>query len=955
MYIYNTNIGKTDLETQEIIVSTRASAPEPGLHTLFARKTILTILLGCSRSTLSLILLVAYLFVLIVSLQQKADAKSNNVLRQLEVASAIRAHKSLLAQSVVRPSVPLAVNPSVTTNAKPLLRTLRSALKNREVTVQLVGDGESTSHVKLMITSKVSRLLRIVVPANEVFRPNSGNVQNMMVTKDKVIAVPAGTTVAVDISTVCVSFKSIKPPPPEGVSFEVGDYPNFDFWKEFAAILAATKEIEKSGDFGAVPLRRETRKDNIAQLAIWMLLGKRSDNPEDKVTREGIAEDMLSKAGVKLEEFPKEKQQQFGKAVDEIIAAVDLTIKRSKDPNLKVASLPSNSTYSTYNDVGIRAFENGDFTVSEELLSQAVIEAEIFGATDPRLATSMHWLAKCYFEEGKFDDAESLLTKSIAIRQKSLGPEYLEVGEALGDLGLLHQAQKKYSDAEKQLSKALAIKEKSLGPMHTRIAEALSNLAMVYCAEGKPDDAEPLLKRALAIRYKNIGPDTPAVAEINKNLASLYAQQGKYSQAEKLYLHALATDKKRLGEEHPYIASILDGLAATYKAQNKEIDAERCFQIAETIRQKTVGGNSRLLATLPANYETYERIANCHTQTEAVAASAKEIQNIDAKPAGVHPDNKTRAKRIVKDKWALVVGISKFADPSISLKYAAKDAQDFVNYLVKEAHFAPDHVRLLTNERATRENILAELGDRWLPHAANPDDLVVIFISSHGSPSKIDLAGVNYLVTYNTDKNSLYATGIPIKDLTNMVKERVHSDRVVMIMDACHSGAAEPTGAKGLFRISNFSADELVQGSGQLVICSSQPNQVSWESKGHPNGVFTRYLLEGLKLKGKETKLGDAYEYMKDKVQEEVLKDRGELQTPVLKSTWEGIDLKLAIPPAQARPGLPGGPIQVATPEAADMSKPTINLSKTSSITASKGVQNRSGKSNTQLPVKQIK
>src|SRR3990167_6667139 len=89
----------------------------------------------------------------------------------------------------------------------------------------------------------------------------------------------------------------------------------------------------------------------------------------------------------------------------------------------------------------------------------------------------------------------------------------------------------------------------------------------------------------------------------------------------------------------------------------------------------------------------------------------------------------------VADKWALIIGISKFKDPTINLKYPAKDARDLYNFLVSEGNFAPDHVKLLLNEQATRGKILSELGDKWLPRVANPNDLVLIYISSHGSPS----------------------------------------------------------------------------------------------------------------------------------------------------------------------------------------------------------------------------
>lgn len=257
----------------------------------------------------------------------------------------------------------------------------------------------------------------------------------------------------------------------------------------------------------------------------------------------------------------------------------------------------------------------------------------------------------------------------------------------------------------------------------------------------------------------------------------------------------------------------------------------------------------------------------------------------------------------IGDKWALVVGISKFADPSIALNFAAKDAQDFANYLTKDARFAPDHVRVLLDEEATRENILAELGDKWLPRVAQPDDLVVIYISSHGSPSTVDVEGLNYLVAHNTNKNSLYATGIPIQELSRIIKQRVHAERVIVILDACHSGAAK-TAEKGLIRKGNYDADEIMSGTGQLVICSSAPSEVSWEGKGYQNSVFTKHLIDSLKLRGEYTKLGDAYNNLKGQVQSEVLRDRGELQNPQLKSKWQGNDLMLACRPARPRQGI---------------------------------------------------
>jgi len=279
-------------------------------------------------------------------------------------------------------------------------------------------------------------------------------------------------------------------------------------------------------------------------------------------------------------------------------------------------------------------------------------------------------------------------------------------------------------------------------------------------------------------------------------------------------------------------------------------------------------------------------------QTQTAPKVAVIIQDSTSTPVEETP---------IDDKWALVVGVSKFETPGIDLNYPAKDAKDFRDYLINEANFRPDHVKLLVNEEATKERVMTELGDKWLPKRAHPRDLVVLYVSTHGSPSSLDGGGVNYLVMHNTDPQRLYATGLAVQDVANALKSRVHAMRSVLIMDACHSGSADAV--KGLKRDGNVNLDAIPVGSGQMVICSSKPEQVSWESKRYDNGVFTAQLLKALRSNNKNT-LSEAFKIMQDNVESEVLKDRGHVQTPVLKTGWRGRELILTVPPAKPHSNL---------------------------------------------------
>jgi len=78
-------------------------------------------------------------------------------------------------------------------------------------------------------------------------------------------------------------------------------------------------------------------------------------------------------------------------------------------------------------------------------------------------------------------------------------------------------------------------------------------------------------------------------------------------------------------------------------------------------------------------------------------------------------------------------------------------------------------VHLLTDKQATTKNIKEQLN--WIARHAGADDLVVIYVATHGTPRTVDSAGgANYLVTYDTEahtgenfnEDALYATAYPM-------------------------------------------------------------------------------------------------------------------------------------------------------------------------------------------------
>ena len=70
----------------------------------------------------------------------------------------------------------------------------------------------------------------------------------------------------------------------------------------------------------------------------------------------------------------------------------------------------------------------------------------------------------------------------------------------------------RYAEAEPLAKRSLAIRERQLRPEHLDVAASLNLLASLYRDHGLYAQAEPLCQRSLAIREKRLGPEDPDVA-----------------------------------------------------------------------------------------------------------------------------------------------------------------------------------------------------------------------------------------------------------------------------------------------------------------------------------------------------------------------------------------------------------------------------------------------------------
>jgi len=229
------------------------------------------------------------------------------------------------------------------------------------------------------------------------------------------------------------------------------------------------------------------------------------------------------------------------------------------------------------------------------------------------------------------------------------------------------------------------------------------------------------------------------------------------------------------------------------------------------------------------------------------------------------------------DRWAVIVGISKYQYQNLNLKYADQDAEDLYQLLLTPngGSFQADHIRKLTNKEATRDGITRGL--RGFLKKPAREDLVLIYFACHGAPDP-ERPGNVYLLTHDTDPNDIAGTALPMADIDRALKDTLLSEKVIVLADTCHSaaiggGMRSTGGIQSAALINSYLKEISVARGGIALLTSAEANEVSFEGEtwGGGHGVFTYYLLEGLKGEADSNQngfvtAGELFEYVRENV-----------------------------------------------------------------------------------------
>ena len=228
--------------------------------------------------------------------------------------------------------------------------------------------------------------------------------------------------------------------------------------------------------------------------------------------------------------------------------------------------------------------------------------------------------------------------------------------------------------------------------------------------------------------------------------------------------------------------------------------------------------------------------------------------------------------------WAVVVGAARYSHMP-ALRYTDDDAYQVYAFLKSpEGGALPDNqLRLLIDEDATRSNILNAMRRVFL--RADDNDVVLLYFSGHG------LQGSFLPIDYDGFNNNLKH-----EEIRNLLKASRAKHKLV-IADACHSGSllSMRNQDKNLSSVLSkyYRAFEEARG-GTALLMSSKGEEYSLEDGGLRSGIFSHFLVRGLKGEADDdTDKIITIEEIFNYVHQNVRLYTGNIQTPTLTGDYD--------------------------------------------------------------------
>ena len=204
--------------------------------------------------------------------------------------------------------------------------------------------------------------------------------------------------------------------------------------------------------------------------------------------------------------------------------------------------------------------------------------------------------------------------------------------------------------------------------------------------------------------------------------------------------------------------------------------------------------------------------------------------------------------------WILLVGVNQYQDRQHlpSLQYSALDCQGLGEALKEATASFPRKEVIIHHDFVDRLPQVADVrrSITKIINSASSEDTILFYFSGHGILETKTRQVV--LCLADTDTKQLLATGLPLNTLLKQLSNCAASQQLVWL-DACHSGGMTLRGTSKITlpnpssRLVEVLRHKAAESKGFYALLSCDQTQQSWEFPELGHGVFTYYLMRGLR------------------------------------------------------------------------------------------------------------
>ncbi|KAJ5149701.1 hypothetical protein N7448_001279 [Penicillium atrosanguineum] len=286
------------------------------------------------------------------------------------------------------------------------------------------------------------------------------------------------------------------------------------------------------------------------------------------------------------------------------------------------------------------ASQRGDYVDAREMASRSRNErAILFGEEHEEFVESTSMVAKIYWLEGRWQQAEQLFMEVLEIRKAKLGETHLDTLTSITNLAATYRKQCRWEEAEQLQVRVMVTFKMKFGEDDDETLSSMSNLAATYQNQGQWQKAELLHTKVLGIRKTKFGEDHPDTLSSMANLVLNYHYQGRWEEAEVLHAQVMETRKIMLGESHPDTLTSIHNLASTYLDQGRWAEAELLFIHVINFRKTKLGEDHPDTLTSKANLALTYYYQDRWEEAELLHMQVLETRK--AKLGEDHPDSLT--------------------------------------------------------------------------------------------------------------------------------------------------------------------------------------------------------------------------------------------------------------------------------------------------------------------------